>query len=121
MLPGCVQVKINLHKSELALGCYNSGNSFRDILDCKKFSFPITYLGVPLGSKKNDKRCWEPVIETFNNRLATWKKNFKSKRGRLTLIKSTLSNLPIYYLWIINIPINVAKKLEAIQCKFFMG
>lgn len=54
----------------------------------------------------------------FNNRLATRKKKFLSKGGRLTLIKSTLSNLPTYYLSVLHIPSKVAKKLEAFQCNF---
>lgn len=115
-------LKINLHKSELVdLGCCNTENTFFDILGCKKSTFPITYLGVPLGIKKKDKRCWEPVIEPFNNRLATWKRKFLSQGVRLTLIKSTLSNLSIYYLFVINIPTNVTKKLEATQCNFLWG
>lgn len=47
--------------------------------------------------------------------------NFLSERGRLTLIKSTLANLPIYYLSILTIAASIAKKLENIQCRFLWG
>lgn len=56
-----------------------------------------------------------------HNRQANQKRKFLSKGGRLTLIKSTLSNLPIYYLSVLNIPSNVPKKLEIIQCYFLWG
>lgn len=57
----------------------------------------------------------------FNNKLSIWKKKFLSKGGRLTVIKSTLFNLPIYRLSVLNIPSKVAKKLEMVQCNFLWG
>lgn len=57
----------------------------------------------------------------FERRLAGWKKNFLSKGGRYTLIRTTLMNLPIYFLSTITIPVKVAKKLEAIECCFLWG
>lgn len=53
--------------------------------------------------------------------LARWKKDLFSKGGRLTLIKCTLHNLPIYHLSLLTIPVSIAKKLEALQCKFLWG
>lgn len=88
--------KINLNKSELVVcGGSTSGQQLSQVLlsqvlGCKVSQFPIKYLGVPLGAKYKDSRSWDPIIELFQNRL--------SKGGGLTLIKSTLSNLPIYYL-----------------------
>jgi hypothetical protein len=38
-----------------------------------------------------------------------------SKGGRLTLIKSTLSNLPTYYSSLFPIPVGVANRLERLQ------
>jgi hypothetical protein len=42
--------------------------------------------------------------------LAGWKRLYLSKGGRLTLIKSTISNLPTYYLSLFPIPIGVTRK-----------
>lgn len=53
--------------------------------------------------------------------LVGWKRKLLSKRGRLTLIKSTMVNFPIYYLSTTTIHVNVAKKLETIQCNFLWG
>lgn len=38
--------------------------------------------------------------------------------GGVTLIKATLSNLPIYYLAVFEIPKGVAAKIERIQIQF---
>ncbi|XP_021888529.1 uncharacterized protein LOC110807660 [Carica papaya] len=116
------ELKINLLKSELArTGGEGDGSNYAKVLGCKLVMFPLKYLGVPLGAKFKDKCTWEPVIELFENRLARWKKNFLSKRGRLTLINSTLANLPIYYLSTLTIPKEIAKKLETIQRNFLWG
>lgn len=57
----------------------------------------------------------------FEKRLTSWKRRFLSKGSRLTLIKSTLSNLPIYYMLVFTIPVYVAKQLESIQNRFLWG
>lgn len=46
---------------------------------------------------------------------------FLSFGGRLTLIKSIFSNLPIYYLFIFKMPEGVAKEINKIQCSFLWG
>jgi hypothetical protein len=50
--------------------------------------------------------------------LASWKKLYLSKGGRVTLIHSTLSSIPTYYLSLSPIPVIVAKKLERLQREF---
>ena len=49
------------------------------------------------------------------------KKNKSSKGVRVTLIKSTLSNLPTYMLSLFPIPAYVAKRIEKIQWDFLWG
>jgi hypothetical protein len=46
---------------------------------------------------------------------------YLSKGVRLTLIKSTLSNLPTYYLSLFPIPMGVANRLEKLQRDFLWG
>jgi hypothetical protein len=43
---------------------------------------------------------------------------YLSKGGRLTLIKSTLSNLPAYYLYLFPVHMSVANRIEKIQRDF---
>ena len=47
--------------------------------------------------------------------LAGWKKLYYPKWGRLTLIKSTLSNLPTYLLSLFPIPADIAYRIEQLQ------
>jgi hypothetical protein len=51
-------------------------------------------------------------------RLAGWKRLYLSKGGKVTLIKSTLSNIPTYFLSLFPIPKGVAHRLEKFQRDF---
>ncbi|GJW49509.1 leucine-rich repeat receptor-like protein kinase TDR [Tanacetum coccineum] len=57
----------------------------------------------------------------FHMRLSSWKANLLSIGGRLTLIKSVLGSLGIYYLSIFRAPESVLQDLERIRAKFFWG
>ncbi len=78
----------------------------------------MTYFGLPLGASFKATSIWNGVIEKVEHRLAGWKKLYLSKGGRLTLIKSTLSNIPTYYLLLFPIPVSVAQRLERLQRDF---
>ena len=60
-------------------------------------------------------------MERMEKRLAGWKKLYLSKGGCLTLIKSTLSSLPTYYLSLFPLPMEVARRLEQLQRDFLWG
>ena len=84
--------------------------------------FPThTYLGLPLGAPHKSIGAWDFIEERFRKRLASWKRQDISKGGTLTLIQSTLSSLPIYFLSLFRIPRLVCARLEKIQRDFLWG
>ena len=115
-------LKINMQKSEIIpVGSVKDVDRAAAVFGCKVRNLPTTYLGLPLGATHNSCRVWDVVEERFKRKLATWKKQYLSKGGRLTLIKSTLSNLPIYFLSLFVIPRKVRLRLEKIQREFLWG
>ena len=87
-------------------------------LGCKVGSLPSTYLGMSLGAPFKSVAVWDGVEERFCKRLAMWKRQYISKGGRITLIRSTLSNLPIYFMSVFQLPRVVRMRLEQIQRDF---
>ena len=90
-------------------------NFFAEIMNCKSHKLPLKYLGLPLGASPRLKKTWKPVMDNFKMKLASWKRKLLSFGGRVTLIKSVLSSLTMYYLSLFRIPEGVAKQLERIQ------
>jgi hypothetical protein len=113
-------LKVNLAKSSLIpVGNGVQVGRLADILGCEVASLPVKYLGLPLGASYKSTRIWDGVIEKVENRLASWKRLYLSKGGRVTLIKSTLSNLPTYYMSLFPIPVCVASRLRSYNEIFF--
>ena len=90
-------------------------------LGCKVAGLPSCYLGLPLGAPFKSEVVWDGVEELFRKRLAMWKRQYISKRGRLTLIRSTLSSMPIYFVSPFYLPRKVRLRLEKIQKDFLWG
>ena len=88
---------------------------------CIHSSCPFTYLGFPLGGNMNRDSAWHPVVKRNQTRLASWKTKILSRAGRLTLIKSVLNSLPVYYLSMFKMPKSVALKIVRLQRRFFWG
>ena len=87
-------------------------------LCCKVGGLPSCYLGLPLGAPFKSMVVWDGVEERFRRRLAMWKRQYISKGGRLTLIQSTLSSMPIYFISLFYLPRKARLRLEKIQRDF---
>ncbi|GJV51162.1 putative RNA-directed DNA polymerase, eukaryota, reverse transcriptase zinc-binding domain protein [Tanacetum coccineum] len=116
-------LKVNFNKSKI----FSIGVSYKELniiafsLGCLASQFPCTYLGLPVGAKMSRCRSLEPFIKRFQNRLSKWKANTLLFRGRLTLIKSVLGSLSVYYPSTFKAPKKVIHKLEGIRRRFFWG
>lgn len=60
-------------------------------------------------------------MDMFEKMLAGWKRNYLSNGERLTLVKSMLTNLLVYYLSVMIVQVRTTKKLKNIQCLFLWG
>ena len=108
-------LNINLEKSEiLPVGRVKNVEVLASELGCKVGSLPSTYLGLPLGAPHKSVVVWDGVEERMRKSLALWKRQFISKGGRITLIRSTLASMPIYLMSLMRIPRVVRLRLEKI-------
>jgi hypothetical protein len=112
-------LKVNLVKSNLILvGNVDQVGRLAGILGYGVASSPMKYLGLPLGAFYKSTHIWDEVIEKIEHRLANWKRLYLSKGGRVTLIMSTLANLPTNYLSLFPIPRSVVARIEKLQRDF---
>ena len=112
-------LKINLGKSKLVpIRDVPDLHELVEILGCRESALSLKYLGLPLGATFKDKTIWNSILKKMERRLAGWKWLYLSKGGKVTLIKSTLSNLPTYFLSLFPIPVKVAKRMEDLQRDF---
>jgi hypothetical protein len=89
-------------------------DSLAAILGCKIVQLLMSYLGLPLRANFKSKSIWDLILEKMERKLFGWQRIYLSKGGRVTLIKSTLSSLPTYYLSLFPIPKSVALRIDKI-------
>ncbi|KAJ9677832.1 hypothetical protein PVL29_022672 [Vitis rotundifolia] len=115
-------LRINLAKSEIIpVGEVEEILEMAVELGCKVGQLPSTYLGLPLGAPNKASYVWDGVEERMRWKLALWKRQYLSKGGRITLIKSTLASMPLYQLSLFRMPKIVARRLEKLQRDFLWG
>lgn len=92
--------------------------SVSEILGFPRKTAPITYLGVPLFKGRPKVAYFDGLLDSIALRLNNWKNRLLSPGGRLVLLKSVLSSMPIYLMSILKLPKLVIKKLNSIFASF---
>ncbi|CAJ2634610.1 unnamed protein product [Trifolium pratense] len=113
-------LKVNFFKSKLY------GINLDDIflrasssfLHCGVDHLPFRFLGIPVGANPRRKATWSPILDVMKKRLSIWNGRHLSIGGRVTLIKSVLSSLPLYFFSFFKAPACVIKELVCIQRQF---
>ena len=90
-----------------------------ELFGCNSGNFPIRYLGIPIRYRKLSNNDWVRIQERFEQHLSSWKGKNLSTGGRLTLINSVLSSLPMYMMSFFEISKGVRKKLDYFRSRFF--
>jgi hypothetical protein len=83
---------------------------FANTLNCKTGCFPFTYLGLPLGITKPTLEYFLPMVSRVERRLCGIA-DFLNYGGKLELVKSVLSSLPIFYMCTLEIPVTILEQL----------
>ncbi|KAJ9542202.1 LOW QUALITY PROTEIN: hypothetical protein OSB04_028708 [Centaurea solstitialis] len=119
----CSGLKINLNKCRI-LGVSVSKEEVARLarcLNCKEETFPFRYLGLPVGGNMNLSKNWQPLVDSFRNKLSDWKARTLSIGGRLCLCKCVLGTLGTYMFSLYKAPKKVLSLLEGLRHKFFWG
>ncbi|GAU35782.1 hypothetical protein TSUD_56590 [Trifolium subterraneum] len=93
-------LKVNFHKSMLFGVNVNSSwlHEAASVMYCKHGCLPFLYLVLPIGGDSRRLQFWKPLLDKIHKRLMGWKCKNLSFGGRLVLLKSVLSSVPVYFL-----------------------
>jgi hypothetical protein len=109
-------LKINLAKSILVpMGCVDNVDGLASILGYGVSSLPLEYLGLLFRVSFKIKYIWDGIVGKIERLLASWKRMYLSKGGRVTFIKRTISNIPTYFLSLFPITACVANRIEKLH------
>lgn len=90
---------------------HQSLGAMAEELGCRIGEWPIPYLGLRVGGRSNGVAAWKDIVDKIKGRLCKWEPSSLSMGGRLTIIKSILSAMPIYHLSFSRLPKSVEKKI----------
>jgi len=91
-------LKINFHKSEIF--CFGKAKEheafYSQLFGCRLGNYPFRYLGLPMHTRKLSNKDWQFIENRIEKKLSGWKGKMLSAGGRLILINSVLSSLPMF-------------------------
>ncbi|EOY06956.1 Uncharacterized protein TCM_021518 [Theobroma cacao] len=82
---------------------------------------PIIYLGAPLHKVPKKVALFDSLITKIRDRISGWENKTLSPGGRITLLRSVLSSLPMYLLQVLKPPMVVIEKIERLFNSFLWG
>jgi len=94
---------------------------FSKCLNCGRMSFPFKYLGVSIGGNPRKVEFQRQIIHNIESRLFMLKGKLLFMVGRLCLIKSVITTLPLFYMSFFKAPKLVCKTITKIKSKFLWG
>ena len=94
---------------------------FSAMLNCDVMKSPFKYLRMHVGECHKRAAFWVGVLDIIKSRLGRWKGRFLSLAGRICLIKSILSSIPLFYVSLYKVPSLVLKEIVKLQRNFLWG
>jgi len=114
-------LKVNFYKSKITGLQVEKSNLelYARTLNCDVMQIPFIYLGMQVGGNPRRTQFWEPVVEKVKTRLSAWKGKCLSFAGRLCLIKSVSTTIPLFYLSFYKASTSVCDKISVCIGGFF--
>lgn len=114
-------LKINFNKSEVF--CFGKAkekeNLYSQLFTCRVGALPMKYLGIPIDEKRILRKDWNEMENKIEKKLGCGKGKLQSIGGRLILIKSSLTNVPMYMISFYRLPVGVRDRIDFFRKRFF--
>jgi hypothetical protein len=76
-------------------------------------------MGLPMHTRKLSNKDWVEIEKRIESKLSGWKGKMLSVGGRLVLINSVLSSLPMFMLSFFELPKGVLEKIDCFRSRFY--
>ena len=80
-----------------------------------------THLGTSIFTSRRTTSSYQYLVDKIRMKIEGWQTKYLSMAGRATLIKSTVSSIPIYAMQIIILPQKISYQLDKMNCCFLWG
>ncbi|GAV92766.1 LOW QUALITY PROTEIN: zf-RVT domain-containing protein, partial [Cephalotus follicularis] len=84
-------------------------------------SLPVTYLGLPLITKRLSKVDCSPLVERMLAKVNSWVSKALSLAGRLQLVKATLTSMQTFWCSSFLLPMSTIRECEKVLRDFLWG
>jgi hypothetical protein len=84
------------------------------VMKCQLATYPVKYLGIPLAIRGLSSDANQSLVDRIADRLPTWRAAMMPKAGRLALISSVLSAIPLHQLMVLSMDKKSIRKIEKI-------
>eukprot|EP00253_Pinus_taeda_P031126 PITA_31126 len=115
-------MQINSGKSQVCVAGYNRRECTRMSnlfpFQIQPLDSPFKYLGFWLKPDTYKKEDWNWLIAKLEARISHWSFRWLSRAGRVTLLKSILLAIPIYWAALTWIPKGIMEKIRRLCCRF---
>lgn len=93
---------------------------FASILNCRQGSFPLVY-STPIGGNPRRSNLWQSMLNRMRKKLSSWMQKTLSFEGRLCLLNSILTALPLFFPFFLSHTKGVEKEAKNIMRTFLWG
>uniref|UniRef100_A0A8R7PMT6 Reverse transcriptase domain-containing protein n=1 Tax=Triticum urartu TaxID=4572 RepID=A0A8R7PMT6_TRIUA len=116
-------MKINFHNSDLMTINVDDAfaKEFAQIFCCKKGSFPIKYLGVPLHYDKLKREDLQPIIDRIIKGISGWLGRYLTYKWKIILLCACVISIPAYLMYVIKFPKWAINAINSQMAHFFWG
>lgn len=87
-------------------------------LCCKPDIIAFKFHGVIVGGNPRREKLWNPITDNMRDKLSPWIGRLLSIGGRVSLINSVLTNLPVYHMSFFKMPNKVIGDVVKLQRNF---
>jgi ribonuclease HI/exonuclease III len=118
----CSGSEINYNKCKI----YGWNNTFQEmqnigrILNMESLSLwdNFTYLGIPIFKGRALVAHWMPMVDKLQKKIQAWGANWLNRAGKVVLMNSVLSSLPIYQCSVLFAPKTITNRIDALLRRF---